>query len=80
MMLSADLSKIIDTLPFRPKGGTYFLFSSGLDKQKKEDWKAYGYRWRNNGNKKKTIFIENTEFIIVKKFFKFNSETYNFNA
>mgnify|MGYP003471151593 FL=1 len=45
------------------------MFSSGLDKQKKEDWKADGYKWRNNGNKKKTIFIENTEFIIVKKFF-----------
>jgi len=35
MMLSADLSKIIDTLPFRPKGGAHFVFSSGLDKQKK---------------------------------------------
>ena len=44
------------------------MFSSGLDKQKKEDWKADGYKWRNNGNKKKPFLLKTQNLLLLRNF------------
>ncbi|XP_039272584.2 uncharacterized protein LOC120346818 [Styela clava] len=37
--------------PMLPQAGTCYAFSSAENKSKKQDWRADGYRWRQNGAK-----------------------------
>ena len=48
--------------------GKVYLYSDGGDKNKKDDWKADGYTWRNYGTKRyicEGMEIEKTSFKII---------------
>jgi hypothetical protein len=52
-MTNSDKFDLFDNLisqdvPVRPKGGTGYHYS-WIDVSKSEDWRADGYRWRQNG-------------------------------
>ncbi|XP_053399554.1 uncharacterized protein LOC128557051 [Mercenaria mercenaria] len=37
--------------PYRPESGSVFLYDDSGDVTKKEDWRADGYTWKNNGRR-----------------------------
>ena len=55
----------ISALPFRPKGGQVFVFKP-LDSNSKDDWKADGHIWSNEG----TRTLKFHDFTIHKRHFK----------
>jgi len=54
-MANDSILTLFDTAPqqsspmFRPKGGTTYLYVS--DDEAKNDWRADGFRWRQNGTR-----------------------------
>ena len=56
-----------DNPPFRPKGGEIYLFKSS-GKITKNDWRADGHMWSNNGVKK----LPKKEPVLTKSYFLLN--------
>jgi hypothetical protein len=70
--MSSDIVSLFDTLPGEsvprhlPVGGVAYKYT-WVDESKKDDWKADGYRWRNQGAAKKIRMYEDVG--IMKTFF-----------
>jgi len=81
MTTNVQLYDLFDTLtsvtspPQLPRGGTVVLFEF-TDDEKKEDWRADGYRWRQNGTKK----VKCGDGVMQKIFFQVRTPTYCYNS
>ena len=70
--------------PYRHTAGKVYVYSDGGDVNKKDDWKADGYTWRNYGTKKYMcdgLEIEKTAFRIInnkKVSYEFQKHSFRF--
>ena len=61
-----DMTRVSSTPPFKPHGGTVYMWSDLGNENLKDDWRCDGYRWKSNALRR----FSSEEEIVRKHYFK----------